>query len=61
MSVRDFCILALFITLIFTGIFIVLYRIENGIKNLSMLQEVNECYVVDELNVIICKKENNND
>lgn len=57
MTVRDFCIIGLFITFIIAGIYGCLYRIENGIKNLYILQEVNECYVVDELKVMICKKE----
>lgn len=57
MSVRDFLILGLFVAFIFAGIYGYLYRIEEEIKQLSVQsQDVSECYDIDELNLIICKK-----
>ena len=56
MELQKFLLLALFMTFMFAGIFGSVYRVENQIKIISTALELNECYEVNDLNLIICKK-----
>lgn len=60
MTTRQFLILGLFVAFIFARIFEIRNQNRELKDILTTSFETNECYDVDELNIIICKKEVDN-